>query len=1181
MAYEYGVNLKLDSAKALKDIDALLAKLKEVEKTAGKVKLKVSATNDIDKQQRAALKSIQKMQAEEEKLAVKRQLNEQKIAQAQNKTATQQRVNAQKVAQAEEKTSNQRIKNAQKVAREEQKANAEAMKGASEVQRANERLKQEKQRTAQESIRTARQEEQLAQQTLRTKQQEIALLQKILRLKQQAESQQQKSNLTTTIGNGLISAGGALTNIGRLGYNVTNSLREVQSTASRFVNTMLNYAERVGNQLLSYAENIASSALEQYKTLETAEIGFGNFFSGDPKEFVRELRKHAEDMPGVGAQDLVQGVQYVAPQAGGNSALALAGAEGVMKAILYSGNSPSQWGANALQNIQQIASGAFTYQDIKQMLRAMPTITKLLAETEHGKELLDNGAITTEKMKAYVKKYGESALLQLFAEIGEKSSAADIYNKYAETFAGVTEHAAEVMKNAWNDAMEKNNVYKTVQNFITKVSDSGMLGKIFDKLGEAIGNVFDWLQRNETRITSLLKDAMGFLKEIGQALGDVVSDLAKYLGILNGDGTLNNEGLRKVLRQVSDFIKGVIKGFGEGLKTLGDIVKWVAEHLGTDGWEKLGHILGLIASPLGKVVLMFGSLFSAVTQIAGNMMTLFGGSLKNGGLAGTAFSAAGKAYSTATAGAEVGAFATKMKGATAAITTFIGKVMKAVAVGGIIWSVTQAAGELVKSLKLFGDQSETVGGIVKQVGEVVAFTVTGAMIGGVAGGVIGCLLALGKAAVDAANELNEVVDKHITELEDERDKQVYASIMQMLANSGVNTDTGSEEGFYAAEKLKQAIKASNGNYNYQKLAETFADALNFKKSAEGIVELTGTDAFKNAGGTALDLDTDTAKRDKIAGMVKWYRLLGDSYDYNLAPERIVKDYLASGGYSTITDKQYDMLMQGKDEVETEMSKNTIKLTENITETDKNTEEMKKLTGSVDVLNGTIENLNENYKINNPGDFFNSMGYAFGTNGKYKTIQDAATGTQLDGNAVSKDDIKNFLKEQAVSKANSGDKETAAQLLVDLHFADDLNNTELLSRLSQSYPWFIEEFKKYLEQHKAMGGLISPIYRASGGLSQGIDTVPAMLSPGEYVVKRSAVAKAGLGVLNALNHGDLGAAARSIGSRFTNSWNNSRSYASTVNNNQKTVTNNVTVNNRTRGGSLNSYWSLANRMAASF
>jgi hypothetical protein len=1172
MAYEYGVNLKLDSAKALKDIDALLAKLKEVEKTAGKVKLKVSATNDIDKQQRAALKSIQKMQAEEEKLAVKRQLNEQKIAQAQNKTATQQRVNAQKVAQAEEKTSNQRIKNAQKAAREEQKANAEAMKGASEVQRANERLKQEKQRTAQESIRTARQEEQLAQQTLRTKQQEIALLQKILRLKQQAESQQQKSNLTTTIGNGLISAGGALTNIGRLGYNVTNSLREVQSTASRFVNTMLNYAERVGNQLLSYAENIASSALEQYKILETAEIGFGNFFSGDPKEFVRELRKHAEDMPGVGAQDLVQGVQYVAPQAGGNSALALAGAEGVMKAILYSGNSPSQWGANALQNIQQIASGAFTYQDIKQMLRAMPTITKLLAETEHGKELLDNGAITTEKMKAYVKKYGESALLQLFAEIGEKSSAADIYNKYAETFAGVTEHAAEVMKNAWNDAMEKNNVYKTIQNFITRISDSGILNKVFDKLGDAIGNVFDWLQRNETRITSLLKDAMGFLKEIGQTVGSVVSDLAKYLGILNGDGTINNEGLRKVLRQVTDFIKGIIKGFGEGLKTLGDIIKWVAEHLGTDGWEKLGHILGLIASPLGKVVLMFGSLFSAVTQIAGNMMTMFGGSLKNGGLAGTAFSAAGAAYSKATVGAEVGAFATKMKGATAALTTFIGKAMKAVAVGGIIWSVTQAAGELTKSLKIFGDKSDEVGDIVKHVGEVASFTITGAMIGGVAGGVVGCLLALGKAAIDAANELHEIDKQHAEELRDKADIQVYNTIMKMLANKGVNTDTGTEEGYYAAEKLKQKIKASNGNYNYQALADEFANALRFKKTAEALVTFTGTDAFKNAGGAALDLDKNTAERDKIAEMVKWFRLLGDSYDYNVSSERVVKDYLDSGGYSTITDKQYQALIDKWKELDGSIGDETTELSKNIDSTDENTKALQGLKGAVEVVDSTIKGLNLGSPLGSMGNLFN---------GGYKTIQDAATGTQLDGKAISKDDIKNFLKEQAVSKANSGDKETAAQLLVDLHFADDLNNTELLSRLSQSYPWFIEEFKKYLEQHKAMGGLISPIYRASGGLSQGIDTVPAMLSPGEYVVKRSAVAKAGLGVLNALNHGDLGAAARSIGSRFTNSWNNSRSYASTVNNNQKTVTNNVTVNNRTRGGSLNSYWSLANRMAASF
>jgi hypothetical protein len=52
----------------------------------------------------------------------------------------------------------------------------------------------------------------------------------------------------------------------------------------------------------------------------------------------------------------------------------------------------------------------------------------------------------------------------------------------------------------------------------------------------------------------------------------------------------------------------------------------------------------------------------------------------------------------------------------------------------------------------------------------------------------------------------------------------------------------------------------------------------------------------------------------------------------------------------------------------------------------------------------------------------------------------------------------------------------------------------------------------------MGGLIP--YKANGGLFQSIntDTVPAMLTPGEFVVKRFAVEKFGAENLKAINNG---------------------------------------------------------------
>lgn len=113
------------------------------------------------------------------------------------------------------------------------------------------------------------------------------------------------------------------------------------------------------------------------------------------------------------------------------------------------------------------------------------------------------------------------------------------------------------------------------------------------------------------------------------------------------------------------------------------------------------------------------------------------------------------------------------------------------------------------------------------------------------------------------------------------------------------------------------------------------------------------------------------------------------------------------------------------------------------------------------------------------------------------------------------------------------------------------------------------------RNRANGGLI---YLAAGGSPRGVDIVPAMLQPGEFVVRRSAVEKVGLTAMNALNTGNLGYFARTIGRQdiygdynAARTWN----YNRTSNDNRKS--NRVIVNNFTRGQRLNRYYGLANRM----
>ncbi len=989
--------------------------------------------------------------------------------------------------------------------------------------------------------------------------------------------------------------GSFLSQVSEIGRDVSIGMRNFQSTVSGIMSGVLGTVENVGSRFLSLAEDYFSQALEQYQTMEQAEIGFGNLFTDAlPEEISQTIVKTANKMAGVSANTLLGGVNVLAPYTEGNSSLAIGAASGLMKAITYSGQKVSEVGQKALTNLGQLASGQFRgIADIRELYRQVPAIDKLLKSTTKGSELLDkNGKLSTDKMRAFIKKYGSQAMLEVFQEIGESSAASDIFGKYGKTFSGSLQNLKDNIVSGMSEAFKQSGLAKTLSSeFVSALDKGGLVDKIKEKLASMMGGINEFVTQNMDKLKEIGRGFLAFLKDIGVAIGDAITDLLKYLGVLDDNGKINLDGIKKLAQDASKFIKGMIEGFKDGLKGLGDTIKWISEHLGEEGWQKLGKIIGWILSPLGKLTTGLISLGAGVAKLLATLATATGSGLSKGGLltnlfgGGTAFSAAKNAYTAATGSLAtekalgVSTFATKLKGATSALGAFASKTLGAVGVGGAIWMLSQGIGEVVKDLNLFGDNSEDVGKTVKTLGESLAFIVSGAMIGGVAGGVIGCLLALGKAAAEAADDLNHHNEEVITELKNERDQKTYNSVIQMLKNNGVNVDTESEEGRYASERLKQAIIAADGNYDIQKLADEFTNALKFKKSAEGIVSLTDSDRFKNAGGTAIDFDKDIAKRNEVAEMVKWYRLLGDDYDYKQSQEKIVKDYLASGGYDTLTDKQYNMLMDGKTDIEDAMDEQTVKLSENITASDENTEELRKLTGAVETLNGTIKQRSQpGYVVNNPADFMAAMGFAFGFNGQYATIEDAAEGVALNGKPISLQDLEKVLTNRAV---NSKDANEVADLLSESHFIKDkANNRERLIELIKKYPWFYDALMEYLN-NKAMGGLITPIYRAIGGSARGIDTVPAMLSPGEYVIKSSAVSKAGLGVLNALNHGDLGLAARSLGARFSNSWNNSRSYTNTINNNQKTISQAFTINNRTRGGALNSYYSFANKMAASF
>lgn len=141
----------------------------------------------------------------------------------------------------------------------------------------------------------------------------------------------------------------------------------------------------------------------------------------------------------------------------------------------------------------------------------------------------------------------------------------------------------------------------------------------------------------------------------------------------------------------------------------------------------------------------------------------------------------------------------------------------------------------------------------------------------------------------------------------------------------------------------------------------------------------------------------------------------------------------------------------------------------------------------------------------------------------------------------------------------------------------LSNFEMLPDLTNILWWFrwLLNAEKDLEgtglKFFARGGLLTtPVYR-------GIDTIPAMLAPGEFVMKPSAVKKAGLSAMYALNRGDLGAAVRSLGN-VSNNWYRNNNASINNSRNTKTNINNIRIVNNNNSARINSYQSLANRLA---
>lgn len=196
------------------------------------------------------------------------------------------------------------------------------------------------------------------------------------------------------------------------------------------------------------------------------------------------------------------------------------------------------------------------------------------------------------------------------------------------------------------------------------------------------------------------------------------------------------------------------------------------------------------------------------------------------------------------------------------------------------------------------------------------------------------------------------------------------------------------------------------------------------------------------------------------------------------------------------------------------------------------------------------------------------------------------------------DFEEFFKDQAERFKNAGDN-WSRELITGMHLSSV--ETEIQNSLDTIFGVRNYEFNGWLTGNSYVDGMRNALgqigsinvpsiqastvggnlrsfmtqFRANGGQifrRRGTDTVPAMLTPGEWVMKRSAVRKYGTSFMNRINNLDIEGAIRSLSMRATANIRPNSSVVNKTTNN----TNNAKVTQNIYGNNPNYSFRKANR-----
>lgn len=1128
-----------------------------------------------------------------------------------------------KIAKADEKARIQEEKEAEQAAKKKQREEEQAAKESEKLIKQKQREEEQAQRQAE---REQRQREREAKQAIREQE-------RLEREARQAAIRGLQNQIATAV-----QWERTLNTVNQAFQSGINLYQQFSGVGRSILSGIEGSANQLFGILGVSVDTILEDSVAQEEKLQLARIGFKNMFGQDTVEALEEkVRTTAAQSPGLNSGDLADYIAQLGAVAT-DADQAYNVTMGILKTVQYGGGDAASEMNYIIKNIRDVmAKGKSTQMDIQQFNRAMPLLTKAL-EGVGASDFLKDGELTITKdnaknlMEAFASLNStDNPAYDVFSDTAK--TWAGVKEEFNETTQNLINSALREV--GFYDALQdimRNGVFPILDDaadffsdFLKRINN----GTNWDEVQAQLALSWDEIVKAAKTFIDGLIEAFGVVDENGNIdLTETIKTLVKMIqnfveGMLDGakmivdmlawvKNTLGEEGLANLMGGLGWSVTGggivssiasgagnVIAGAGSLglqlyenrlLKQLANVQNggavsvstgvlsrannWIATKTGGSGFS-----LGKIAGGLG---------ISALSQTIGNLvmdLNLLGDASK---AVGATVSTAGTAVGGALMGSMFGPIGT------------VGGALLGLAAGA-----ASAQAELRKlevketNENISAERLSELNDIANQAAELMTAQGSNMDWESDEGKWVKNALIKEMAAM-TQEELNEFATsgqayRRFTELSNMKQRQIAMSFVDneegfwtmggnavdVIKDNGDGTFTATEWG----ERLARIIRANNmvGYDDAQKLENASAATLvqdYLEKAGIGANGILTDNQIIQLEESSTEISqrvaaSTTAFADTIEGAIE---AAGDNIntaieDANKAGDEAFSSILTM--YQTMRDRanaatQYMLNQMEGDEV---VDADTVR----------------SLYG--DAAGDAVDRWNTHTQgLNGVWDMFNlsrsSLATAF--NLSEGTIFSGGTFPELMTRVYKADQALNEM----IQAATGEEKETLQAVREALSGnINELNNVkegdwgalwEILQRINNMLSYYGIHITNSDVTAKAAGGIINqpkvkPIYRAGGGDARGVDTIHAMLQPGEFVQRRSAVQLAGVGVMNALNRGDLSHAYRLLGAKVNTSTDNRKTWSS-VDSHNTSQAQTIINNNYGQSARARAYYGARNFMA---